>query len=179
MQDEAPTPDLTLYRANVGIVLFDGMGRVWLGRRAKTKGPYNWQFPQGGVDEGEDLQTAAVRELQEETGVVTVTLLGRTQDWITYDFPSGWTGSKAQKGWLGQKQVWFAFRFDGDDSEIDLNAHLPAEFDAWRWGRLEDAADRVVPFKRDTYLHVAQAFARFAKPPERPRGGWLSRWLGG
>jgi putative (di)nucleoside polyphosphate hydrolase len=179
MQDEAPPPDLTLYRANVGVVLFDRAGRVWLGRRATTKGPYNWQFPQGGVDEGEDLQTAAMRELQEETGVVTVTLLGRTQDWITYDFPTGWTGSKAQKGWRGQKQVWFAFRFDGDDSEIDLNAHLPAEFDAWRWGSLEDAADRVVPFKRDTYRYVAQAFARFATPPERPRSGWLSRWFGG
>jgi putative (di)nucleoside polyphosphate hydrolase len=179
MQDQAPPPDLTLYRANVGVVLFDRTGRVWLGRRAKTKGPYNWQFPQGGVDEGEDLQAAALRELQEETGVVSVTLLGRTQDWITYDFPAGWTGSKAQKGWRGQKQVWFAFRFDGADSEIDLNAHLPAEFDAWRWGRLEDAADRVVPFKRDIYRHVAQAFDRFAAPPERPRGGWLSRWFGG
>src|SRR5882757_7341471 len=113
------SPDLSLYRPNVGVVLFDRDGRVWLGRRCKTEGPYSWQFPQGGVDDGEDLYAAALRELHEETGVTSVSLLGRTEDWIAYDFPRGWSGSKAQKGWKGQKQVWFAFRFDGKDSEID------------------------------------------------------------
>jgi putative (di)nucleoside polyphosphate hydrolase len=177
MQDAPPPPDLSLYRPNVGVVLFDSRGRVWLGRRSKTEGPYNWQFPQGGVDDGEDLQAAALRELQEETGVVTVSLLDRTKDWMAYDFPEGWTGSKAQKGWRGQKQVWFAFRFEGDDREIDLNVHLPPEFDAWRWGRLEEAPDRVAPFKRQTYDHVVRAFQQFAAPREQARGGWLSRWL--
>ncbi len=175
---QAPAPDLSLYRPNVGVVLFNGQGRVWLGRRSKTRGPYNWQFPQGGVDEGEDLYAAALRELHEETGVSTVTLLGRTEDWLTYDFPPGWNGSKAQKGWLGQKQVWFAFRFEGDEAEIDLDVHQPPEFDAWRWGRLEDAPARVVPFKRETYEHVAEAFARYAPAPGQTRRGWLTRLFG-
>ena len=179
MQDAAPILDLTLYRPNVGVVLFDRRGCVWLGRRAKTQGPFNWQFPQGGVDDGEDLEQAARRELAEETGITSVTLLGRTEDWLCYDFPPGWTGSKAQKGWKGQKQVWFAYRFTGRDSEVDLNAHLPPEFDAWRWGRLEEAPRKVVPFKRETYEHVIAAFARHARHVEPTRGGWLRQLLGG
>ncbi len=79
--------DLNCYRPNVGVVLFRQDGKVWLGRRSSTPGPYNWQFPQGGVDKGEDLHEAALRELAEETGVRSVSLIGRTEDWIVYDFP--------------------------------------------------------------------------------------------
>ncbi len=179
MSDAAPIPDLSLYRPNVGVVLFNGRGLVWLGRRVKTAGPYNWQFPQGGVDDGEELEAAARRELLEETGVRSVSLLGRTEDWLAYDFPDGWSGSKAQKGWKGQKQVWFAFRFEGAESEINLDAHQPPEFDAWRWGRLEETPAKVVPFKRETYEHVAAAFAQYAAPAGgEPRRGWWARLLG-
>ena len=150
--------DLDRYRANVGVVLFNREGRVWLGHRANTQGPHTWQFPQGGVDKGEDLLAAAIRELAEETGVTSVTYLGRTEGWITYDFPADWGGSKAAKGWRGQKQVWFAFRFDGEDSEVDLNAHPPAEFESWRWGDLEEAPGLVIPFKRVAYDKVIEAF---------------------
>ena len=176
MQDSAPIIDLSLYRPNVGVVLFDFRGRVLLCRRAKTQGPFNWQFPQGGVDDGEDIETAARRELREETGVVSIAPLGRTDGWLTYDFPPGWTGSKAQKGWKGQKQVWFAYRFTGQDSEIDLNAHLPPEFDDWRWARLDDAPHKVVPFKRAIYDHLAGAFGQYSGPTRR---GWLTRVFGG
>ena len=169
MEDAAPTLDLTLYRPNVGVVLFDRRGCVWLGRRANTKGPYNWQFPQGGVDDGEDLEEAARRELLEETGISSITLLGRTEGWLTYDFPPGWTGSKAQKGWKGQKQVWFAYRFLGQDDEVQLDLHAPPEFDAWRWARLDEAPGLVIPFKRATYDHVVQAFAPHAAPAEPGR----------
>lgn len=155
--------DLTLYRPNVGVVLFHPDGRVWLGQRAATPGPYNWQFPQGGVDEGEDLYAAALRELKEETGVVSTSLLGRVEGWLTYDFPEGWSGSKARKGWKGQRQAWFALRFEGDEAEIDLAAYPPIEFDAWRWGALGEAPDLVIPFKRETYLRVVDAFAPFAR----------------
>lgn len=150
--------DLTRYRPNVGVVLVRHGGKVWLGRRAATPGPHNWQFPQGGMDGGETPYQAALRELREETGVRSVSLLGQTQDWIAYAFPPGHAGSKAVAGWLGQKQLWFALTFEGDDKEIDLGCHHEIEFDAWRWAELAEALDLVVPFKRDTYRKVIAAF---------------------
>ena len=154
--------DLYLYRPNVGVVLFNPQGRVWLGRRAGQAGPHNWQFPQGGIDDGEDLLDAARRELAEETGVTSVELMARTDGWIHYDFPEGYGGSKAARGYRGQRQVWFAMRFTGEDSEVDLEAHDEIEFDAWRWARLEEAPDLVVPFKRPAYEKVVAAFKAFA-----------------
>ena len=150
-------------------MLFHPDGRVWLGRRAGTPAPHNWQFPQGGVDPGEDLETAARRELAEETGVAQATFLGRTEGWVAYDFPPGHSGSKAVRGWRGQKQVWFAFRFDGEDAEIDLDApHGAPEFDAWRWalsggGRRADRALQAAAYER-----VVEAFGGFAA--RRSRG---------
>ncbi len=151
------------YRANVGVVLFARDGRVWLGRRAHSPGPDNWQFPQGGVDAGEALEAAARRELTEETGVVSVTELARTDGWIAYDFPPGMRGSKAARGFKGQAQVWFAFRFEGDDAEIDLQAHHDVEFDRWRWAEMDEALLTVAPFKREAYGRVLAAFAPLAQ----------------
>ena len=158
--------DLSLYRPNVGVVLFHPDGRVWLGRRANTPAPYCWQFPQGGVDPDEvargDWETAARRELLEETGVRSADLLAATEGWITYDFPPEAEGAKIARGWKGQKQKWFALRFTGDEAEIDLEAHPPVEFETWRWGRLDEVCDLIVPFKRPAYEQVVAAFARFA-----------------
>jgi putative (di)nucleoside polyphosphate hydrolase len=156
--------DLNQYRPNVGVVLFNEDGRVWLGRRINTPGPFNWQFPQGGVDKGEDLLAAAQRELQEETGVCSTRFLNRTEDWITYDFPEDYRGSKAARGWRGQKQVWFALRFTGAESEINLYAHPQVEFDDWRWASIEEAPELVAPFKRTAYRTVVQTFRRYAEP---------------
>ncbi len=156
-------PDLSLYRPNVGIVLFNPQGLVWLGRRIGAEPPLNWQFPQGGMDEGEDWDEAARRELWEETGARSVAKLGETQDWIVYDFPPEARGKKIAQGWRGQKQKWLAFRFTGDDAEFDLKAHPPQEFDTWRWARLEEAPDTVAAFKRDAYLQVVKAFKAFAQ----------------
>jgi putative (di)nucleoside polyphosphate hydrolase len=150
--------DLSRFRPNVGIVLARGDGKVWLGRRADTPGPRNWQFPQGGVDEGEELHAAALRELKEETGATSVVLLGRTRDWIAYRFPSAYRRSRAARGWLGQKQIWFAFRFTGEDSEFDLATHDEIEFDRWRWAAMDEALSSVAEFKRETYRHVIETF---------------------
>jgi 8-oxo-dGTP pyrophosphatase MutT (NUDIX family)/alpha-beta hydrolase superfamily lysophospholipase len=151
------------YRLNVGVVVFNREGKVWLGRRADGKGEQIWQFPQGGVDAGEDLLDAARRELWEETGIRSVSLIARTPGWITYDFPEGFTGSKAMKGFAGQTQAWFAFRFEGEDSEVDLAAHHQIEFDAWRWADLSQAPAMVVAFKREAYLKVVEAFGPIAR----------------
>lgn len=150
------------YRPNVGVVLFNKDGKVWLGRRANTPGPYNWQFPQGGVDDGEDLEQAARRELQEETGVKNVELLAQTREWVFYDFPDHATGPKAWRGFKGQRQLWFAFRLTGDDSEIDLFADNEVEFEEWRWGDLSEAVKLIVPFKRPAYERVVEAFGHLA-----------------
>ena len=173
-----------LYRENVGVVVFDRQGRVWLGRRFHTQGMHSWQFPQGGVDPGEDLEAAARRELYEETGLRSISLLARASDWISYDFPPGFNGSKAAKGYRGQRQAWFAFLFEGDDSEVDLTAVPPQEFQEWRWADIAEAPDLVIDFKRDAYLKVLAEFAPLAVPrpaPERAAGllDRLKSFLGG
>jgi putative (di)nucleoside polyphosphate hydrolase len=154
------------HRANVGIALFNDRGQIWLGRREGTPPPWNWQLPQGGIDAGEDPALAALRELEEETGIRRdrVEPLGDIPDWIAYDYPADVREDPRfhKKRHLGQKQRWFAFHFLGKDTDIDLNRHAEVEFDAWRWGELSEIPDLIIPWKRDVYVRVARAFARFA-----------------
>lgn len=150
------------YRPNVGVVLFNKKGEVFIGRRIGVFGVageeaslLSWQFPQGGVDAHEDIAAAACRELKEETGVVSARLLALTPGWLVYDFPPEY----AKRGWRGQRQKWAAMLFEGEDREIDLEADDHQEFDAWRWAALEEAPQLIVPFKRKVYDEIAAAFA--------------------
>lgn len=161
------------YRANVGIALFDRRGRVLLAKRFADDGPETitpgreWQMPQGGIDPQEEPEPAARRELREETGVTRVETLGVIPDWLTYEFPPYHGPPHRLAAFRGQRQLWFAMRFLGEDGEIDVTAApdgVPAEFSEWRWERLDRVADLVVPFRREVYAAVAREFARFAVP---------------
>ena len=165
------TEDTRPYRDNVGIALFDARGRVLIARRLRNDGPEiilpdcEWQMPQGGVDPNEDALAAARRELWEETAVVSAEPLGATQGTMTYDFPPYDGPWHRLCAFRGQRQRWHAFRFTGDDSEIDVTrgeGGADPEFSAWRWERLEEVPALVVPFKRAIYTQVAVEFRPFA-----------------
>ncbi len=152
------------YRPNVAVAVFNRDGHVFMGKRIDNTSPYGWQMPQGGIDPGEDVWPAALRELYEETGIRSVSFLGDIPDWITYDFPPELLGTPVARGFDGQRQKWFAVRFDGDDAEINLDAHGEREFETWRWVPLAETIDMTVPFKRHVYAQVVTAFARWAQP---------------
>jgi putative (di)nucleoside polyphosphate hydrolase len=160
------------YRPNVGIALFNASGQVLIGRRFRDDGPeiilpgLEWQMPQGGIDADEDPREAVMRELWEETGVTHADHLDET-DWLTYEFPPYQAPpSHRLAKFRGQRQKWFALRFTGSDADIDPltpRNGQPAEFDQWRWERLDRVADLVVPFRREVYRTVAQRFSKFAE----------------
>ena len=146
------------YRPCVGVMLLNGDYQVFIGRRTdhpeEPEGPGTWwQMPQGGLNQGENPEDAARRELKEETGVCSISMLARTRDWLTYDIPDELLGIAWEGRYRGQKQMWFAARFEGHESEIDLGPREghKQEFDAWRWAPLAGLPALVVPFKRDVY----------------------------
>ncbi len=148
------------YRLNVGAALFNTNGRVFIGQRADTLG---WQMPQGGIDEGEDPAAAVLRELEEEIGTAKATILAEHDEWLTYELPPDVAVSAFRGRYRGQRQKWFALRFDGTDSDVALDRHTHPEFVAWRWAELDELPALAVPFKRHIYEAVVTAFARFGK----------------
>ena len=156
------------YRHCVGIAVFNHEGKVWAGRRIaktdRTSLEYKWQLPQGGIDEGEDTLEAAKRELYEETGIHSVELLKEKSEWLSYDLPDDLLGKALKGKYRGQTQKWFAFRFIGDETEINIDNPPDGshpEFNAWEWKNLSEMPDLIVPFKRDLYEQVVEVFTDF------------------
>ncbi|MCX8134738.1 MAG: RNA pyrophosphohydrolase [Roseococcus sp.] len=154
------------YRPNVGAVLFNRDGLVFVARRADLPNaegaPGGWQLPQGGMDEGEDPALAVFRELEEEIGTARAEILAEHPEWMTYDLPPELIGKALGGKYRGQRQKWFALRFTGEDSDIRLDRDPHPEFDAWRWARLAELPGMAVEFKRAIYERLARDFARFA-----------------
>ncbi|MGD1887926.1 MAG: RNA pyrophosphohydrolase [Cohaesibacteraceae bacterium] len=146
------------YRPCVGSIVVNRDGLVWMGRRLPNEEYQGearlWQFPQGGIDEGEDAEKASLRELYEETSIRSVTLITDVPGWLTYDLPDDLIGTALKGKYRGQKQRWFVYKLDGTDSEIDVvtppDGHEP-EFDRWDWVTIEEAPSRAVNFKVPLY----------------------------
>jgi putative (di)nucleoside polyphosphate hydrolase len=153
------------YRLNVGIMVLNAEGKIWIGRRPDSvndpegRGTW-WQMPQGGIDANEDPRAAALRELYEETNIKSATIIGEAKDWHNYDLPAevinrAWGGK-----YRGQSQKWFAARFTGPESEISITpppGH-DIEFIEWRWAAIDELPALIVPFKRGVYTAVLAEF---------------------
>ena len=138
------------YRANVGIVISNPNGKVFFAKRRYQSG---WQFPQGGINEGESPKEAMFRELKEEVGLEPshVEIIARTKDWLRYDVPKNWIRRDWRDRYKGQKQIWFLLRLTGRDSDVSLKNTKKPEFDAWRWDDFWSPVDQIIDFKRDVY----------------------------
>lgn len=148
------------YRPCAGFMLVNAEGRVFVGQRIDPSAHGYWQMPQGGIDKGEDVREAALRELAEEVGVPAdkVEVIAQTSRPICYDLPPELVGKVWKGKYRGQEQHWFLGRFLGEDADIDLNAHDPAEFNEWRWIAPDQLPELIIPFKRAVYEEVLAEF---------------------
>ena len=160
---------ITAYRPCVGVMLLNPQGLVWIGRRFQKQNDdgvgHWWQMPQGGIDGNEDPAAAALRELEEETAVRSAEIIAEAPGWYNYDLPEHLIGKSWKGKYRGQTQKWFAARFIGKDSEINLAppGHKQ-EFDQWRWVKMHEVIDAIVPFKKPVYEQVIAAFRHLGQP---------------
>ncbi|CAI9120559.1 RNA pyrophosphohydrolase [Brytella acorum] len=151
------------YRRNVGAMLFNARGDLFLARRSDMAEGI-WQCPQGGIDDGEDPDRAIMRELGEEIGTANAVVLGVYPEWISYDLPDHLIGKALGGRYRGQTQRWYALRFLGTDRDIRLDQHLPAEFDRWQWVLPTDVPDFNLGFKKPIYETLLPALSALAPP---------------
>lgn len=144
------------YRPCVGMVVLNEYGQIFFGKRIDNSSKY-WQMPQGGVDEGEGLEQAALRELEEEIGTNNVQVLGQTKDWLYYDLPDELVAKVWNGKYRGQKQIWFCVQLLGDDGEININTENP-EFEDWKWSNPDQVIENAIEFKKDIYRKVLDYF---------------------
>ena len=161
------------FRPNVGIILLNQKSQVFWGKRIRT---HSWQFPQGGIDRGENPEQAMFRELHEEVGLHPhhVQVLARTRDWLRYEVPDRYIRRDARGHYKGQKQIWFLLQLTGHDWDLNLRATDHPEFDAWRWNDYWVPLDVVVEFKRGVYEMALNELARYVprfegRPDQRAR----------
>ena len=147
------------YRPNVGIMLVNQKGLIFVGQRLDSIDSAAWQMPQGGIDKGESEEEAAFRELTEETGVARehVTLIARAKEEYIYDLPEELIGKLWKGKWRGQRQMWFLMRFIGEDSDINIATKDP-EFSDWKWVKPEELPGLIVPFKKRIYEGLVREF---------------------
>ena len=140
------------YRPCVGIMLINCQHRVLIGKRldSKLNAPFAWQMPQGGINKGEKPEIAAFRELGEEIGTSNAKIICEYKKWLNYDLPEELKKTLWQGKFIGQTQKWFAMKFLGEDSEINIKTQEP-EFIEWKWIKPEDLLSVVVPFKLEIY----------------------------
>ena len=144
-------------RIGVGIILLNHENKVFVGKRIDNPKNY-WQMPQGGVDNNENFLQAAIRELEEETGVKTVKLIKEMNEWLIYDLPENLLGKIWQGKYRGQKQKWFIFKFLGESEEININTKNP-EFLDWKWINSSELPEVAVNFKTNIYKKIAETLA--------------------
>lgn len=148
------------YRLGVGVMLLNAQNSVFVAKRIDMTSEA-WQMPQGGIDEGEAPYEAALRELAEETSINQTSLLQESRGWLSYDLPEAlipklWSGK-----YRGQKQKWYALRFEGSDQDINLHTQHP-EFSEWKWAQMADLPSLIVPFKRPLYEQIVAEFGALA-----------------
>ena len=148
------------YRPCVGVMLVNSEGKAFVGKRIDNREGDWWQMPQGGVDEGEELEKALLREVGEEVGARPehLEIAARLPEDLVYDLPPELQGKLWGGRYRGQRQSWFLVRFTGADSDIDLDAHHDPEFCEWRWVDPELLPELIVPFKREVYQAIVAGF---------------------